>query len=87
MASQWYTSKITGNPIYSVGIVASNGNQIRHFTDQDPILGSTTKCGLTITDGVDIDIVDTCITCSLVVCVEKVVPIPSPEPDESIEIN
>lgn len=87
MASQWYTSKITGNPIYSVGIVASNGNQIRHFTDQDLIPGATTKCGLTITDGVDIDIVDTCITCSLAVCVEKVISPSLPEPDESIEIN
>lgn len=74
MPSQWYTSQITGNAIYSVGIPDANGNQVRHFTDMPLLPGATTKCGLQIADGDDSNITDTCLTCSLAVCGEKIMP-------------
>lgn len=76
MPSQWYTSQITWQPIYAVGITDGNGNQIRHFTDTPPLLGALTKCGLSTADGDDSNITDTCVTCSLAVCAEKYVPPP-----------
>lgn len=74
MPSQWYTSQITGNPIYSAGIPDGNSNQIRHFMDMPVIPGAFTKCGLQISDGDDTNITDTCMVCSLAACGEKIMP-------------